>query len=440
LISLILVLSYCYLRNSHHELVDHIRSGPAELGLNKPLRFRRGTHSNPCDLNEFLQALQTSETIRDVECGSHLQLGISEDEWVLLIRTLGSIKGIEDLHFCCRTGSRDFHHFQAVADAVNSAHSLRVLRVGIGDATFPSDPSGVTALANALRKHTSLQEFMWADDCHLLVAAQEDTLDFVLRVLQACPHLHKVTIKTKYASAGAIKNLLQLQLATYLHLCLVLEKENWLAVADEIRRGHCNVQRLNLILALSSISDATEAVKAVASAIRLDKNLEHLTLEVPGGYTDEAGVALAEALTVNNTLLKINLAANAFVSRQVHTQATLGVQAYDAFSAMLRVNTSLILELPPFATYTNHILELPPFETCGANARLRGSHNQMRIEQRLNKAGRGRLLSSSIQTTREEYVDAFHELSAGVVFDPSAFRISCVFSLLRLNPSVVSTS
>jgi hypothetical protein len=74
--------------------VDHIRSGPAELVLKEPLRFRRRTRSNPCDFNEFLQALQSSETIRTVQCGSQQRLDITEDEWVLLVKTLGSIKGI----------------------------------------------------------------------------------------------------------------------------------------------------------------------------------------------------------------------------------------------------------------------------------------------------------------------------------------------------------
>jgi hypothetical protein len=41
------------------ELVDRIRSGPAELLLEEPLRFRRRTRSNSCDFNEFLQALQS---------------------------------------------------------------------------------------------------------------------------------------------------------------------------------------------------------------------------------------------------------------------------------------------------------------------------------------------------------------------------------------------
>jgi hypothetical protein len=54
---------------------------------------------------------------------------------------------------------------------------------------------------------------------------------------------------------------------------------------------------------------------------------------------------------------------------------------------MLRVNTSLDLMIRPS-------------ETDGVNERLRESRDQLRIEQRLNLVGRGRLLASS-QTTRE---------------------------------------
>jgi hypothetical protein len=102
--------------------------------------------------------------------------------------------------------------------------------------------------------------------------------------------------------------------------------------------------------------------------------------------------------------------------------ATLGVQAYEAFSAMLRVNTSLVMKLPPF-------------KTAGADERLRESRKQMVIEKRLNQVGRGRLLSR--QTTREEWVDALYELHSFNVNgnDYPIFRVSCVYSLLRLNPS-----
>jgi hypothetical protein len=45
------------------------------------------------------------------------------------------------------------------------------------------------------------------------------------------------------------------------------------------------------------------------------------------------------------------------------SEATLGAQAYEAFSAMLRVNTSLVLKHPTF-------------ETAGADEKLRESHKQ----------------------------------------------------------------
>jgi hypothetical protein len=58
---------------------------------------------------------------------------------------------------------------------------------------------------------------------------------------------------------------------------------------------------------------------------------------------------------------------------------------------------------------------------------------QMLIEQRLNEVGRGRLLASS-QTPREECVDALQELNAP--HDTNFFKVSCLYGLLRLNPSI----
>jgi hypothetical protein len=92
-------------------------------------------------------------------------MGISEDEWVLLVKTLGSIKDLQRLEFYCMPGSRRFHPFQAVADAVNNAQSLRNLEIYIESETFPGDPSGLIALANSLREHPALQEFTWFDSC-----------------------------------------------------------------------------------------------------------------------------------------------------------------------------------------------------------------------------------------------------------------------------------
>jgi hypothetical protein len=63
------------------------------------------------------------------------------------------------------------------------------------------------------------------------------------------------------------------------------------------------------------------------------------------------------------------------------------------------------------------------------------SRNQMRIEQGLNRVGRGRLLSSS-QTPSKEWADALNELNSSHVDETPEFNVSCLYSLLRLNSSV----
>jgi hypothetical protein len=367
--------------------------------------------------NKSLYTVRSSETIRTVTCWSHADLGITEDEWVLLVKTLGSIKGINNLELFCAHGSRDFHPFQAIADAVNNAPSLCELEFRMHDESFPRDPSGMIALANALREHTALQDLAWYDFADRQEVAPRDlSPDLVLEALSACPHLRKVVIKIPLASAGAMKTLLQLRPATKLHL--LLETDQWLAVADEIRQGRCNVQSLILVMYRGATSDATQAVKALASAIQLDCNLECLDLRMENGFTDEAGVTLAEALTVNTTLRLLRLDDFVF--------ASLGCPVYEAFSAMLRVNTSLRVELPSFDD---------AFDGVGVDERIVDSRNQMRIEQELNHVGRGRLLSSS-QTPREEWVDALHDLNSSNVDETPEFNVSCLFRLLRLNPSV----
>jgi hypothetical protein len=190
-----------------------------------------------------------------------------------------------------------FVPFQAVAVAVQNAHTLRELEFGLQGEIFLRDPTGLIALANALREHPSLQEFNWYDFCSYvqLEAVQIATFDPVLQALQRCTHLQPVDSMAKYASCDAMKNLLQLQSATELNL--VLETEQWLAVADEIRQGRCNIRVLHLSLLEGTVSDATEAVQKIANAIRFDRNLERLTLKMQNGFTDAAGVALAEALS-----------------------------------------------------------------------------------------------------------------------------------------------
>jgi hypothetical protein len=196
-----------------HELVDHIGSGPAKLVLDEP---RRRTRSNPCNFNEFIKSLQASETIRDVICCSYWRLGIAEDEWVVLLKTLGSIRDIQHLEFTinCSDSCDSFRPFHAIAQAANNANKLRILSIGLDGAMFPRDPSvGLTAFANALRKHKGLQEFSLIDRRSLLEVVQSTAFDPVLRALSEFAHIQMVFIVAECASADTMRNLLQFEVA-----------------------------------------------------------------------------------------------------------------------------------------------------------------------------------------------------------------------------------
>jgi hypothetical protein len=138
--------------------------------------------------------------------------------------------------------------------------------------------------------------------------------------------------------------------------------------------------------------------------------MERLELHIMSiNSMNEAVVMLAAALTVNTTLHRITL----------YLHPALSALAYDAFSAMLRVNTSLDLSLSPFA---------------GVDEGLVDSRNQMVIEQGLNHVGRGKLLVSS-QMPRKEWVEALRDLNSRNVNESPEFNVSCLYSLLRLNPA-----
>jgi hypothetical protein len=241
---------------------------------------------------------------------------------VHLVKTLGRIKGIQHLELKYVHGSLDFHPCQVVADAVlNSAHSLlTTLQVLVLRDPRYVDQSGIVALANALRQHMAFQEFSWYDFCSPQEAQQDTSLDPVLQALLACPHLRKVSIRTKCASADAVRNLLHSPTVTTLHLSLKLDR--WLAVADEIQRGRCDLQNLTLTmfeLASSMATEtATEALKEIASAIWQDHNLKCLELRMDNCFMDEA-------LAVNKTLHKDVLVDAIAIFRRRPNAAILGV-------------------------------------------------------------------------------------------------------------------
>jgi hypothetical protein len=96
------------------ELVGHIRIGPRKLWLSKPTVERVPIRAVSTNFSNSCRS-QSNETIRQVFCFSRLQLCITKVEWILLVKTLGRIRGIQKLSFEFVSGSRDFRPFEAGA-------------------------------------------------------------------------------------------------------------------------------------------------------------------------------------------------------------------------------------------------------------------------------------------------------------------------------------
>jgi hypothetical protein len=388
----------------------------------------------------FLEVLQSSTTIETVKCPAYCQLGITITlpKWVALVGAIGRIRTLSRLTLRCDcenlgaryTGSR----LTEVAAALQGATNLRELSLFNTVPFMPLD--GIQALAHALEQLPALQKFVWRDTCRV---NRRYNLDPVINTLvNRCPQLRHVDITTRVASDEAMASLLQVggqEPSTSLRL--VMYTDQWAAVTGGIAACLCHVRSLTLVvsgheprddafldsLRQDSINWVPNTVTTLARAIqRADSqhagqgnpNLVYLRLEFPPfipypPISDAAGMELVEALTVNQILREFSLA-----------NATFRGGAYDAFGNMLRVRTELVVDLERLS-----INEAEPI----ANA-----YSRMMIVQRLNQAGRGRLLN---QRTRQVMQNVLQELSRVTAADPPELHVSCINELLHDNPSLL---
>jgi len=410
----------------HHmtpqELIDHIQSGPWKLNLNFPLRFRRRTRSNPwCSFDDLLQALRLNKTIREVVCYSHGTLCITETDWIRLMEAFGSIRGLKKIGVAWRNGSHDFHPLQAVARAVDSSMTLQALSI-TSFGNNPSDPAGEILLVQSLQQHGTLEVFYWGG-----VPTQTRTRYPLLTAVDAtlATSIHTVGVSNVNLTAGDIQSLVRSPRLKLLEL--KGRVDSWLVIADEIRNGRIQLEELVLVRTMvSSASETAEAIESITSAIEYDSSLRSLILRSPTGFTDEMGVALAMALTVNTSLNRIQLQDGYKRSdgrQPLHPPQSLGAETYKAFATLSKTRAGKIT------------LGLPS-PRSDANDETRKQWDLLRIEDSLNRAGVGKLVASN-QPTWEEWIHALDALNGNNEDEDShKFLLSCLYSMLQLNPSI----
>jgi hypothetical protein len=424
-----------------YELFDLIRlNNPNELELRHTLRFRRRSRSNPCSFDDLLQVLQSNESIHTVRCQGNVSLGITQEEWFLFVQTLGRIPGLRQLSFLGQDVP-NVPPVQAVADAVGSAWLLQKLTIGEGVILFGSRAGFVDLCHNIGSRCLELEEVEWQGKFRSTWENRENRdanncLDPLFQALALCPRLKRVRVWTdavNYATPQAVRELLMRSPAdspsSSVLECLDLKTTEWEAVAEQLGQDSC---RIIQTLKLSTLRCPYSGAVALARVLGQNRHLESLTLQIGTGFTDDVGVALAETLEVNTTLQELVLVEQ--WDHGIVTVDNMCIPAYQALRKMLRVNTSVVLKLPVRLDVTDHRwIDDPPTDSA------RPYYDRMRIEMRLNAAGRGRLMLAGSQVSRAAWVNTLHELIAQEDddnHDVDDLRVDCLYTLLKLNPSL----
>jgi len=401
------------------ELLEHIQSGPDEIELDFALCFRPRSRSNEYDdFNDLLQALRSNQTIRVVECHSHKSLGITESEWCRLLLAFASILCLKNLVVAWENGSLDFHPLQVIAESVDSASSLEELFIA-SFGSDPADPIGEVTLAQSLRHHGTLK------DLNLWARTQTTTrIPLIIEAAVSSSSVRRVVCMNQTLSPQDIRSLVRSP--SLKELKLEGSVDSWLVVAEEIRNGRFHLEELALTRTLISCTLATtEALKAMIAALGCDSSLRKLVLGSTTGFTDQMGVALAKALTVNTTLREIHLSSAYKTVDGLESERPLDhldVASYKAFALMAKTNTAITMGLPLLKS--------------DASDETRMQRDRLHIEGFMNEAGRGRLVTSST-TTRTEWVNALDILNDSTAEeDGPEFHLSCLYSMLQLNPSI----
>jgi hypothetical protein len=406
-----------------YELFDLIRlNNPNELELKHTLRFRRRSRSNPCSFDDLIQALQSNESIRTVRCQGNISLGITQEEWFLFVQTLGKIPALRQLSFLGQDVP-NVPPVQAVADAVGSARLLRTFQIGEGVILFGSKTGFESLCHNIGSCCLELEQLEWQGKFRSTWEIREnrDTnncLDPLFHALALCPRLKRVQICTdavNYVTPQAVRELLVRAPALQY---LDLKTTEWAAVAEIIGQESCHIQTLKL----STLRCPGAGAISLARAVEQNRHLLSLTLRVRTGFPDAVGVALAQALQVNTSLKELVLVDQWDFG--FRTTDHLNISAHEAFRKMLRMNTSVVLKVPP---------------RCSPDSidMVRPYYDRMLIEMRLNAAGRGKLMLPGSQASKAKWVNTLHEL---IVQDDGKsdddLQVDCLYTLLKLNPSI----
>lgn len=377
------------------------------------------------DLNQFVAALRANTTVKHVCFSGTFVRELEPQQWRLMLQSIGQLRGLVELQIWCSTIPVDV--FSRTVAAAKSLQKVYFFRVGLEGTQDHFD-----GLARSIESHLQLRDVRIGGFHVSSPNPNEDataiTLDNVVQALSSAPHLEVVSLQLSSAQQtvpfgeASVKKLLESKTITDLYLSRLglgqghldviaegLANNETLRVLDlfgnNIQNHHvinmANALAVNnsveiLVLPCPANDLSVESCEAISQALK--KNSRLTTLNLPRSNLGDEGIAhLAEGLTVNKTLKKVEMG----VSK------TLGDTGMHALMEMLEHNYGL--------------------ERLVVSSADQSIKEKTEYYMRLNEVGRGDLLTSGKSASREQWV----EMLISVKED-----LDCLFYFLNANPTL----
>lgn len=370
------------------------------------------------DLDGFLFALKCNKTVKHVCFSGAFVRELTPEQWCLMLEGVGYLESLEQLQIWCST--IPVNTFGAM---LNAAQRLKVIlffhvRLDGSDQDF-------SLFSDAIRHHPSLTEFRFGG---IETVVDNISLDCVVEALGDAPSLNIVTIqlfntnRNAIFSGDALAHLLNSKSITGLYLTrLGLGEEHYQVISSAIATNR-NLRVLDLFAnnatndqllliatglrenhgletfvlpGLKNLDLSFDCSKAIAETIKANTTIHSLYLPC-SRFTDDGLIQLAESLTENTTLKKV----------EIGVSHSVGSQGMAALTQMLERNYGL--------------------ERLIVDSAEKSIKSKIEYYMRLNAVGRGPLLCSG-QANRVDWVNMLIS-----VHDD----LDCLFYFISMNPTI----
>ena len=379
------------------------------------------------DLDRFVFAIRANETVRHVCFSGTFVRELQEQQWHLMLESIGHLRTLEELQIWCSTIPTAV--FASMIRHARALQKVYFFRVGLDGSQQDMD-----MLADAIETHESLRDIRIGGfhltnnpNNHNAHPDNNIRLDRVVEALAVAKGLEVVSLQLSSAQqtvpfgTAAIEKLMQSKSITDLylsrlglgqdHLTVIsqglpsnktlrvldifgnnIENEHVIAMANALKE---NTSVEILVLPCPTNDLSVESCAAISDALKHNSTLS--TLNLPRSNLNDEGIFhLAEGLTVNKTLKKV----------EVGVSKTVGDTGVQALMDMLETN-----------------YELERLVVSSADQSIK---EKTEYYMRLNEVGRGKLLSDG-KATREQWV----EMLISVVND-----LDCLFYFITSNPTL----